>query len=51
VKRKITLFGICLVAAATLAVVYIAGWHAGSMGQRPALINEAQAAGKEAPPR
>jgi len=51
VKQKITLFGICLVAVAALAVVYIAGWHVGSMGQRPALINEAQAAGKEAPPR
>jgi ribonuclease Z len=50
-KRKITLFGICLVVAVAMTVVYTAGWHNGSTGQRNALVNEAQAAGKGATPK
>lgn len=44
-KRKLTIFGICLVTVAALTAVYTAGWLNGRTGQGTALVKEAQAAG------
>ncbi len=44
-KRKFTIIGICLVAVATLTVVYAAGWLMGRTGQGDSFIKEAEAAG------
>jgi ribonuclease Z len=44
-KRKLTVFGICLVTLAAMTATYIAGWHNGRIGQGAALVEEAQAAG------
>ena len=44
-KRKLTILGIGLVAAAALMAVYPAGWLKGQAGQGTALVKEAQAAG------
>jgi hypothetical protein len=49
-KRKFTIFGICLVSITALIAVYIAGCIKGQTGQGPALVKEVEAAGKEAPP-
>ena len=44
-KRKLTIFGICLVTLAAMTIIYTAGWHNGWTGQGTALVKEAQAAG------
>ncbi len=44
-KRKLTIIGICLVAVASLTVVYIAGCIKGQTGQGTGLVKEVQAAG------
>ena len=50
-KRKLTIIGICIVAVAALTAVYTVGWLNGQTRQGPALVKEAEAAGKEAPPQ
>jgi len=50
-KQKFTIVGICLVSLAALSAAYIAGCIKGQSGQGPVLVKEAEAAGKEAPPR
>ena len=44
-KRKLTIFGICIVTVATMTAIYTAGWLKGKTGQEVTLIREAQAAG------
>ena len=44
-KRKLTILAIGLVAVASLTVDYTAGWLNGRIGEDPALVKEAQAAG------
>ena len=51
-KRKFTVFGICLVSITALIAVYIAGCIKGQSGQGPDLVTEAQAQQKaQGPPK
>ena len=45
-KRKLTILAIGLVAVAALTAAYTAGWLNGRIGEDPALVKEAQAAGR-----